>query len=351
MGEKYRFDVETLGVDLLAPQDLCSVVLVNRLVIRVVVPVTHPPSAVYWFPNAVAPKIGLSPERVKSCHPMCPGPCDLMALCTPPSQVYCAKCEMYCITANKARLLSLSNGEVPARPDAVGSLRNNTDWKSSSAAREEARSAAEARMGDMLLLGWTMLADDCPAPGCCFPLMLDRANNTTCVACGGDDTAAIPPAPEASSAQSNRSNPSRAPGATVTSPPAPAPARSDTDSGGGGVISSQEFSLVRKKRDELSAALGRYMLQGWSLMNTTCPREECEAGTPLLKDRSTGTLFCAGCDTRMSEGKDGVLVEEAAPPPSEALPVKRDSSGDIRKVSINGKAGDVRVRKAEPTQV
>lgn len=43
-------------------------------------------------------------------------------------------------------------------------------------------------------------------------------------------------------------------------------------------------------------------------MDTTCPRQDCELGTPLLKDQSSDTVHCAGHDTRTRDGDKGVSV-------------------------------------------
>lgn len=216
-------------------------------------------------------------------------------------------------------------------------------------------------MGEKLLLGWTMLAEECPTAGCCFPLMRDRSRNTTCVACGGNGIAETA-TPTASAADIPRDTPRQhvhhtdsssqfadppavaAPASTVTAPPPAAPTAhsSSTTEEPEPVISAEEFAAVRKKRDAVSASLGRYMLQGWALLDRMCPREGCEPGTPLLKNRSTNTFYCAGCDTRMREGETGELMEESTETSGSTagLSLKRDSSGE-RNQSLAAKGGDV----------
>jgi len=220
-------------------------------------------------------------------------------------------------------------------------------------------------MGEKLLQGWTMLAEECPTAGCCFPLMRDRRRNTTCVACGGDGSPAAAPATAATDegVDGRFADPPAvaAPASTVSTPPPAAPtARSSSSSGGGGapedpepVVSEEAFAAVRKKRDALSASLGRYMLQGWSLLDRTCPREGCEPGTPLLKDRNTGTFFCAGCDTRMREGDTGGLVVDSAEEAPGAtggssLKRSRDASSPVAEEGAARPAAPV---EAEPMQV
>lgn len=279
---------------------------------------------------------------------------------------------MFCITQAEAQSLGAAEGNAPTAPQGDSSpldpatVSTDRDISSSAqelaatAAKQKARAAAEARMGEKLLLGWTMLADECPTAGCCFPLMRDRERSITCVACGGNGTAT-----ESSQASPRVTDdaPSRAPaagatgaaGAAAVALPPDAPARSESKvdrSDSVGVVSKEEFAVVRKKRDALSTSLGRYMLQGWSLLDRTCPRKDCEPGTPLLKDRSTGILFCAGCDTRMCEGEQGALVDvESTASSATALPVKRNSSGENRNLPPPQMEAHAPVPKAEPMQV
>lgn len=281
-------------------------------------------------------------------------------------QVFCVKCQMFCITQNQAQSLGIATKGVPAprdgssqfsdaaptapdhKPDRKPDVRKiSAGEQPSISAKQEARAAAEARMGDNMLLGWTMLADQCPTAGCCFPLMRDKKRNITCVACGGNgvatdtksDTTPAPPA------QDTAADPPQAPAAPPTPPPSAA-----TETESGGLLSAEEFAAARKKRDKLSAALGSYMLQGWSLLDTTCPRQDCEPGTPLLKDRSSGTVYCAGCDTRTRDGEKGDSVVDATARSTAALPVKRDSSGESRNTTPTVEAC-VSNAKAEPMQV
>lgn len=270
---------------------------------------------------------------------------------------------MFCITENEAQSLGIVSGRVPAPhdgssqfSDAASTVPDHepTDHKTSvgeqpsTSGKREARAAAEERMGDNLLLGWTMLADQCPTTDCCFPLMRDRKRNTTCVACGGNGVATN------TKSNTNSANGSPPPALGTTDPP-PAPAipptplpTAATEAGSGGLLSAEEFAAVRKKRDKLSAALGSYMLRGWSLLDTTCPRQDCEPGTPLLKDRSSGIVFCAGCDVQISDGEKGALDIDPAVGSTAALPVKRDSSGESRNTSP---AAEACVSEAAPMQV
>lgn len=241
---------------------------------------------------------------------------------------------MYCITPDEAQCLVPSNDKVGITPE--DSRRRKIEVESplitSRATREDSRTAAEARMGEKLLLGWTMLAEVCPTSRCCFPLMLDRDRNAVCVACEGKSVVA----------------------ASISSVPASVPAtpavgNDDMEADEQALMAPDEFEAAVKKRDGLSAALGRYMLQGWSLLDKTCPREDCSPGTPLLRDRTSGTLYCAACDTRVSEDEGGALVMESKVASSPALPVKRDSAGGSR--NLAARVETTSVSKAESMQV
>eukprot|EP00752_Nemacystus_decipiens_P010302 g9178.t1 len=312
----------------------------------------------------------------------CPMPsCGTPLLKDHKNEIYCAKCQMYCISADKAKSLGVSNGKASA-PAAAGYGAAREQQQASAPApapaeaRQQSRAAAEAAMGEKLLLGWTMLAQECPTAGCCFPLMRDRSSNTTCVACGGNGvaaatslaTAAPRDTPHEGGTDTNSQFADRPAEATTASttvivpPPAP-PAAQGSDNTTGEpepMLSKEEFAAARKKRDALSAALGRYMLQGWSLSDRTCPRRGCEPGTPLLKNRGTGTFYCAACDTRMREGETGGLLAESTTESTKAagsttgLPLKRASSGERnRSVPVVAQGGDVpsAPTKEKPMQV
>lgn len=277
---------------------------------------------------------------------------------------------MYCISADKAKSLGTPNGNASASaaagdgsvPSSSSTVPEQQQASVTGAEAKPSRAAAEAAMGEKLLQGWTMLAQECPTTGCCFPLMRDRSRNTTCVACGGNGVSATDtPHEEDVDGDGQFADPPAvaAPASTVSAPPPPAaPTMHSNDAAEepAPVISEEEFAAVRKKRDALSASLGRYMLQGWSLLDRMCPREGCEPGTPLLKNRNTSTFYCAGCDTRMCEGEAGGLVVESTEASSSTagLSLKRDSSGERnRNVSLMAKEGAVLSvpTKAEPMQV
>ncbi|CAN0184345.1 unnamed protein product [Ectocarpus fasciculatus] len=286
----------------------------------------------------------------------CPMPsCGTPLLKDHKKKVYCATCKMYCITPEEAKSLGgptrtspagAGEGRTTKAQDALGSdsaatgvvrgLSRGQQRQQPRAApgqtKQQSRAAAEAAMGEKLLQGWTMLAEECQTAGCCFPLMRDRGKVTRCVACDGNAAAAAKSAVDDHVVAGQFEDPASAtaPASTVSAPKPPADS-SSTAARTEPMMSEEQFAAVRKKRNALSASLGRYMLQGWSLSDQTCPRECCEPGTPLLKDRSTGVFYCASCDTRGTcEGEAGGLVEEpsTASGATAGLPLKRDRSGE-----------------------
>ncbi|EGG04184.1 uncharacterized protein MELLADRAFT_89596 [Melampsora larici-populina 98AG31] len=55
------------------------------------------------------------------------------------------------------------------------------------------------------------------------------------------------------------------------------------------------------KTSDVSAILGRYMLQGWTLTDVNCPKSDC-IGCPLMRSKA-GSEFCARCDGGPREDK------------------------------------------------
>ena len=68
---------------------------------------------------------------------------------------------------------------------------------------------------------------------------------------------------------------------------------------------NKSFEATRKKRDEVSAKLGEYMLKGWALLGDSCPLQGCE-GTPLVSKRG-GPLLCVSCNKEFSKKSDGSI--------------------------------------------
>lgn len=207
-----------------------------------------------------------------------------------------------------------------------------------------------------------MLADMCSTPDCCFPLMQDRTGIRVCVSCGSKalptQQGVDPKAGDAGLAKANDSLRVPVSSVSLTTRDSDGGAQQrqqqppGDDGGEGAILSKVEFARVRKRRDEVSAALGRYMMQGWAMLEKKCTREGCGPGTPLLKERGTGRLYCVGC--QMYSDVDGELgsaggSQEAATSVSTPLPLKRGSSGrDHGALTVDATSA---VAEVEPLQV
>ena len=80
-----------------------------------------------------------------------------------------------------------------------------------------------------------------------------------------------------------------------------------------------------KRRDDASAAIGRKLLMGWTLLDATCSRPGC-AGVPLMKD-AAGRRYCVGCETFEGEAA-------AAAPDSPVLVDKASSSAASCSIAV-----------------
>lgn len=183
---------------------------------------------------------------------------------------------------------------------------------------DECRAGAEERMGEKLLLGWTMLADMCPTPSCNFPLLRDRDSNRVCVSCGNGGNPLSPtqqatvdaPATKEGTHLNNANGSTRRdskPLVSDTHASIDPERQAGVDDSEDPILSEDEFALVRERRDKLSAAIARFLLQGWKLLDEHCTGDGCGHEAPLLKERSTGRLYCAACETYSGEeGNQGL---------------------------------------------
>eukprot|EP00613_Pedinella_sp_CCMP2098_P067127 CAMPEP_0171989848 /NCGR_PEP_ID=MMETSP0993-20121228/276622_1 /TAXON_ID=483369 /ORGANISM="non described non described, Strain CCMP2098" /LENGTH=554 /DNA_ID=CAMNT_0012642845 /DNA_START=72 /DNA_END=1736 /DNA_ORIENTATION=- len=170
-------------------------------------------------------------------------------------------------------------------------------------ARAEAKraDAASAKMGELMLAGWAMLAESCPNKGCpSMPLMRKRgAAQGLCVLCdptftksesAGDKGSGVSAAaaPAAAAALSSSQSTSLLESETLLSPTrtskilaaAPKPL-SDTD--------------WQKKRNAVSAKMGEKLLAGWAMLADACPHPSCR-GTPLMRKKGAAAKVCVCCD-------------------------------------------------------
>ena len=150
-------------------------------------------------------------------------------------------------------------------------------------------------MGDLLLKGWAMLADVCPA--CSIPIMEARfgsdAGTRLCVGCGGNGLPEASACAEAEVEENDRPTEVES-GSNSPAAPAPPPAA--------------------PPRADPSELLAARMLQGWAMLGVHCP--VCQ--TPLVRSRQR-EMWCVSCDARvMTPEEHAAAAAERSGPPAAA---------------------------------
>ena len=144
---------------------------------------------------------------------------------------------------------------------------------------------ASKKIGDLMLQGYTLLAQHCPR--CNTPLVSKKGGDMQCCSC--DATVLLD---------------GNVPMSKSETPPAnPEP-----------IVPSSyeelraEFQATNTRRESVSAKLGQMMLQGWAMLGTLCPLEDC-AGTPLMrKQGDKGVMMCVACERTYAFDSDEQLV-------------------------------------------
>ncbi|GBF99796.1 hypothetical protein Rsub_12236 [Raphidocelis subcapitata] len=184
--------------------------------------------------------------------------------------------------------------------------------------RPAAVPSPSARMGQLLLQGWQMLADSCD--DCAVPLMREPgapgSRRDLCVGCDrwffdGEPVADGPAA-------------AAAPAAAQARPAAPAPATAAAGGGGGGAaapaprLRSAARPAAQSASDRAADLLSERMLQGWALLDHTCPL----CATPLMRERGSRQVMCVACDLPVGRPGGDAAAEPApaaqAPAPAAA---------------------------------
>ena len=146
-------------------------------------------------------------------------------------------------------------------------------------------------MGELLLSGWTMLADSCPS--CPVPLMRSPSGGAAvCVACGyGDDDGGV---------VVRDPNPPRSPDVREENETEVI----GVDDDDAGCVGGEEGGLgeLRKRSGSPAGKLADRMLDGWTMLGSYCPI--CR--TPLCREKGTGRVECVGCELEVRhEGGGG----------------------------------------------
>lgn len=145
---------------------------------------------------------------------------------------------------------------------------------------------ASKDMGQLLLQGWAMLAENCPT--CLVPLMRDpKSKDRLCCNCSHVYKADVPlEAAEELQEEAQEAIEEPGTGAAGSSTQAEASA---------GAVGGHANHLASKnnRSEDISELLSDKMLQGWALLDKLCPR--CD--TPLVRSRAPDRkMFCVCCD-------------------------------------------------------
>ena len=57
----------------------------------------------------------------------------------------------------------------------------------------------------------------------------------------------------------------------------------------------KEYEAKNKTLNDISSKLGQRMLQGWTMLGTSCPKPDCR-GTPLMSLNGQSLMECVSCD-------------------------------------------------------
>ena len=178
-------------------------------------------------------------------------------------------------------------------------------------------------LGDYMLRGWSLLGQTCPACSNTPLVQYNRKNpqqgetedfkigDMFCVTCNcpvryeKDVTSYTEKQTSYSSSSSSISSNPTDPSMTINENKI-LPGMKDVDIPKSYDELRAEFeNSSSKKRDNVSAKLGEYMLKGWTMLGTSCPIPDC-VGTPLMKNRKNDVMTCVSCDRTFTE-KDGQL--------------------------------------------
>lgn len=83
----------------------------------------------------------------------------------------------------------------------------------------------------------------------------------------------------------------------------------------------QSYENRRKQSDLASAAIGKKLLQGWTMLAEHCPVENC-CFAPLMRPEETGPMICPVCECTYELSGDGDVVSTSMPPTKEVSEVE-----------------------------
>jgi uncharacterized Zn finger protein (UPF0148 family) len=156
-------------------------------------------------------------------------------------------------------------------------------------------------LSQRMLDGWKMLSMHCPVEGCGTPLVESKKNGEIyCVKCKAvcmteeqaKQAGKLLPDASSSSNSDTKSEPEvvrDAPPIDVDDADAADDDLMDSDEP---LLTPEEWEQHRQKRDAASAKIGKYLMQGYTMLSAVC--ELCST-TPLLQAKGQTSSFCVLC--------------------------------------------------------
>ncbi|KAI6105660.1 hypothetical protein F5141DRAFT_1125238 [Pisolithus sp. B1] len=178
-----------------------------------------------------------------------------------------------------------------------------------------------SRLGELMVQGWVLTDNPCPAPGCGgVPLLRSPKEQESavqhCVSCGRSpsDASQIQSQPSSIvSSASHASRPSTPPteiSSNLSSPTFAPPAE------------TEEMRRRREQSDNASTEIGKRLLKGWAMLDEECPNSRCY-GIPLVRPPTKNGVKdtrkeCVACGTVYITQSDAEAWQHLIPTSSTA---------------------------------
>ncbi|KAJ2121794.1 hypothetical protein IW147_003961 [Coemansia sp. RSA 720] len=185
--------------------------------------------------------------------------------------------------------------------------------------------AITQRMSKLMLKRWSMLAEVCSEDGCSVPLMRDPGTNAT--KCVWHDARELFPDEcfdEEDVEQSKMSDNSEL-------------AKEDEklDTLKTAVAEDELNELRRRKREQsdmASECIGKRLLQGWAMIDRSCPNESCY-NVPLVQDREK-VQECVVCNQKYMD--EDAYVAKYGAPGKDIKPAPQQQTKPVEKKQAEG---------------
>ncbi|KAJ2666179.1 hypothetical protein IW148_001108 [Coemansia sp. RSA 1199] len=186
--------------------------------------------------------------------------------------------------------------------------------------------AITQRMSKLMLKRWSMLAEVCSEDGCGVPLMRDPGTNAT--KCVWHDARELFPDEcfdeEEDVEQSKMSDNSKL-------------AKEDEklDTPKTAVAEDELNELRRRKREQsdmASECIGKRLLQGWAMIDRSCPNESCY-NVPLVQDREK-VQECVVCNQKYMD--EDAYVAKYGAPGKDIKPAPQQQTKPVEKKQAEG---------------